>query len=232
MAELVVASQEHIAELLKNQPRLHSNESGLVNYGIEPRLVPHLERLVRPGSRTLETGSGISTIVFLALGAKHRAVSPDPGEPERIRAYCTEHGISTASYTHIVARSEEYLPTLQEQPELDLVLVDGDHAFPIPCIDWFYATRLLKKGGIAIVDDIQLWTGRILADFLSGDDAWEPLDRTSRFAVYRLKTDARQALSRWWGQQPYVLEHSDCQERPRRGLLKRLRGALNAARQY
>jgi hypothetical protein len=221
-----VAAREQIAELLRDPPKLHTHESSVTNWGIDTRLVPHLERLVRPGSRTLETGSGISTIVFLALGAEHRAVSPDADEPERIRAYCSEKGIATSSYTHVVARSEAYLPSLSEaEPELDLVLVDGDHAFPIPCIDWFYATRLLKKDGIAIVDDIQLWSGRLLADFLSGDDAWQVIERTHRFGVYRLRIEAREALSRWWGQQPYVIAHSDIEsQNSRRGLLDRLRG--------
>jgi hypothetical protein len=220
-----VATSEQIAELLRDPPKLHTHESGLISWGIDTGLVPHLERLVRPGHRTLETGSGISTIVFLALGAEHRAVSPDAGEPERIRAYCSEKRISTSSYTHVVARSEDYLPTLPAEPELDLVLVDGDHAFPIPCIDWFYATRLLKQSGILIVDDTQLWSVRILADFLAGDDAWELIERTPRYGMYRLRIPARDALSRWWGQQPHVVAQSDLDaSSPRRGLLARLRG--------
>jgi predicted O-methyltransferase YrrM len=218
-----MSAREQIAEFLRNPPNLHTADSGLTNWGVDATLVSHLERLVQPGARTLETGSGISTLALLALGAEHRAVSPDAGEPERIRSYCQQKGISTASYTHIVARSEQYLPTLEVKPELDLVLVDGDHAFPIPCIDWFYASRLLKKGGVAIVDDTQLWTGAILADFLSGDNAWETVARTPRYGVYRLQVEASEAFTRWWGQQPYVVEQSQPKEPDRAGFFKRLR---------
>jgi predicted O-methyltransferase YrrM len=194
---------------MQSQPALHARSADeLVNWGIHEALVPHLRRAVRQGSRTLETGSGVSTIVLLALGAKHQSISPDPGEPERIKSYCKEHGISTADYEPIVGASENILPTLGDQPLLDLALIDGSHSFPLPCIDWFYATRLLKKGGTMIIDDVQLWSVAVLADFLDGGDAWEKLERTPRFAVYRLLGDARDVLGRWWGQQPHVVRLS------------------------
>jgi Methyltransferase domain len=209
-----------IAELLRAPPKLHSHETGVVNWGIDPELVPHLKRLVKPGMRTLETGSGLSTIVLLALGADHRAVSPDPAEPDRIRAYCQGKGISVERYVHVIARSESHLPTLPPDPVLDFVLVDGDHAFPVPSIDWFYASRLLKKDGVCVIDDAQLWSVRVLVDFLTGDDAWETLEQTPRFAAFRLRLEAKDALSRWWEQQPYVVKMSEPESK--RGLLGRI----------
>jgi hypothetical protein len=199
-----------IEELLRTPPLLHLDGGGnLVNYGIDPRLVAYLRQFVQPGSRTLETGSGISTIVFLLLGAYHRSISPDGGEAERIRAYCAQKGISTDNYTATVAYSERGLPDLPEEPVLDLALVDGNHAFPLPCIDWYFATRILKKGGIVVIDDIQLWSGKILADFLDAEEVWEKVTRNDRFAVYRMLADSKEVLGRWWGQQPFVVHNSN-----------------------
>ena len=202
-------ADDRINRLLRNQPSIHRDGAGnLTNYGIDPALVPYLTKYVGPGCRTMETGSGISTLVFLILGAQHCAVSPDGGEPERIRAYCRENDIATDNYEHIVASSENVLPSLPADPVLDIALVDGDHAFPVPCLDWYFMTRMLKKGGIMVIDDVWLWTGELLADFLDGDDVRENLGRTDRFAVFRLLGESKDVLGRWWGQQPYTVKHS------------------------
>jgi hypothetical protein len=198
-----------IERLVANPPLLHRDGAGNpANYGIDPLLVPYLREYVRPGGNTMETGSGISTIVFLLLGACHSSVTPNGDEAERILGYCREHGIPTKTYTPIVARSELALPALADEPRLEVALVDGNHAFPVPCLDWFYLTRILKQGGVMIVDDIQLWSGKILADFLCAEDPWQRLARTPRFAVYRLLATPDETLGRWWGQQPYVIRHS------------------------
>ncbi len=187
------------------------NEAGeLVNFQIDPKLVPHLRDAVRPGARSMETGSGISTIVLLVLGAKHTSISPDGGEAERIRAYCEANEIPVDGFTPMVAKSEDVLPDLQLDAELDLIIVDGNHAFPAPMVDWFYMTRHLRTGGVLVVDDVELWTGAVLADFLDGEAGiWARLERTKRFAIYRLLVEASTALGRSWVDQPRVVEGTD-----------------------
>ena len=58
-----------------------------------------LEETVQPGWATLETGSGSSTLVLASRGAVHEAVTPDPGEEERIRRRCAELGIEDGAVT-------------------------------------------------------------------------------------------------------------------------------------
>jgi len=189
----------------------------LVNFQIDSRLVPHLRDAVTPGARTMETGSGISTIVLLALGARHTSVSPDGGEAERIRAYCLANDISVEEFTPIVGRSEDVLPSMPPGDELDLAIVDGNHAFPAPFIDWYYLTRMLKPCGVMVVDDVELWTGRVLADFLDAEAGiWIRLERTRRFAIYRLVGDKHDALARGWVDQPHVFNNSDLSITPLR----------------
>ena len=81
---------------------------------------------------------------------------------------------------------------------------------------------MLRTGGVAIVDDLQLWSGRIVADFLDEEPVWERVVRTPRFGVYRLLADARTVLARWWGLQPFVTRHSTDLGPPRPSLLRRL----------
>lgn len=200
-------ADELISNLLENRPLLHEDAAGRpAYYGIDPRLVLILRAAITPGCRTIETGSGISTIIFLILGAKHTAVSPDANEPKRIGTYCQTHGIPIENYSPITGRSENVLPGLTLDVPVDVALVDGHHSFPVPCIDWFYLTRALRQGGTMIIDDVQLWSGKIIADFLDADDAWERVVRNERFAGYRLLIPSERVLLRRWRQQPYLVQ--------------------------
>ena len=108
----------------------------------------------------METGSGLSTIVLL-LGAHHTSISPDGGEAERIREYCEGTGSRIDGFTHVVAEVRgRAARCCSPDAELDLIIVDGNHTFPAPMIDWFYMTRHLRTGGVLVVDDVELWTGR------------------------------------------------------------------------
>ena len=101
---------------------------------------------------TLETGAGASTIVFAAGGAEHEAVTPSQDEADRILAECERRGISTENLTFRIGSSADVLRDWEPR-ELDLVLVDGAHAFPYPTLDWWYLAPHLKVGGLMLLDD-------------------------------------------------------------------------------
>ena len=56
--------------------------------------------------------------------------------------------------------------------DLDLILLDGKHAFPWPMVDWFYTADRLKQGGLMIIDDAQMRSVGVLRDFMVADPAW------------------------------------------------------------
>jgi hypothetical protein len=188
-------------ELLARAPRVHGGRS--FTYSIHPVLARFVDDFVKPGFVTLETGSGLSTLVILRKGvARHIAVAPEADEFAVIREFCSANGMSTTPFEGVVARSERYLPTAP-LPVLNLVLVDGDHAFPLPFIDWYYTADHLAVGGVMIVDDIQLVTGRLLADFMDADPKWERvLYEPSRFAAFRKLSHPIHSGN--WPDQPYV----------------------------
>ena len=101
-------------------------------------------------------------------------------------------------------------PTLGAADELDL----DDRRWQ-PCVP-VAVHRLVLHGsspqavGIVVVDDVELWTG------LSSQTSSTPKRRsgsgsngTTRFAVYRLVGDKREALERSWVDQPHVFKNSD-----------------------
>ena len=204
-----------IHELGNAPPALHTDADGsLVTWAIDSRMVPVIRELVRPGHPTLETGAGLSTILFLLLGAVHRSITPDAREVARIIDYCNRQGIPTTNDHPIVGRSARVLPALPPELLLDFALIDGDHGFPAPSIDWYYVTEHLATNGVVAVDDVQLWPPRVVADFLDEEDVWQRLVRTDRFAVYRMTAPRDEVLGRWWGQQRFVVRHSQVETAP------------------
>ena len=88
--------------------------------------------------------------MFALAGAKHTAISPFPFEHDRIRHWCNERRIPLDDVTMVNGPSQDILPRLDG--DLDLVLVDGDHAFPTPLI-------FVKLNGDDIIDPAG-WIGQ------------------------------------------------------------------------
>jgi hypothetical protein len=163
------AVRDLVTDLSRSDTRFHGwAEDVAVNWQLSPDALALITEVVRPGHRTLETGVGYSTIAFAALGARHTAVSPFALEHDRLRAWCDEHGLDHTGVTFVAAPSQDALPAMDRTP-LDVVLIDGDHAFPGPYIDFYYAGGRLVPGGILIVDDTHLRACRVLDDFLRAD---------------------------------------------------------------
>jgi hypothetical protein len=193
--------------LLKDRPAIHGDDgSDPMTHGLIEEGLALLDRSVQPGWRTLETGSGYSTIVLAARGADHTCIVPNQHEVDRIRAYCDGAGIATDRVTFHVEPSERVLPRL-DLGALDLVLIDGSHSFPQVFIDWFYTASALKLGGRLIVDDIHVWTGRVLRDFLAAEPAWRIDDELGgRTAI--LTKIGEVDPDELWTDQPYVVAKS------------------------
>jgi hypothetical protein len=195
--------------LLGAPPALHLDADGRpVRLEVSPVLLRRIDAIVRSGARTLETGIGLSTVLFAIKGAEHTCVAPWGTDINRLREWCVEAGVDTGSVTFCQGRSEDVLPTLDRTP-LDAVLIDGGHGFPAPFIDWWYAGRRLVPGGALFVDDTQLWTGAVLRDFLDEQPEWELAERLPMRAAIlrRVAADDPDKFDEWV-HQPYVVRRS------------------------
>ena len=196
-----------LASLLADPPATHLDDRGeRLAWALEPRVLAVIDAAVGPDSRTLETGAGASTALFAARGCHHTCVVPFASEEERIRAWCARRGVAGDRLDFRIGRSEDVLPTLGDEP-LDLVLIDGGHGFPTPFVDFFYAGRRLRAGGLLVVDDTQLWTGRVLEGFLAEQPGWEVVERLPMNAVVVRRTEVSDRLEDW-NDQPYVARRS------------------------
>ena len=153
-------------------------------WGLAWAALEWLEQTVQPGWSTLETGSGSSTLVFAARGAVHEAVTPDPGEEDRIRSRCAELGIDGSAVTFRIGLSHDVLPRWEPRP-LDLVLIDGAHGFPYPILDWWHVAPHVRIGGTVLLDDAYLPAIAAIVDYARSSDAWRVDDAVS-FRTARL----------------------------------------------
>jgi len=120
---------------------------------------------------TLETGAGASTIVFAASGAEHETVTPSQAEADRILAECERRGISTERLTFRIGSSADVLYNWQPRP-LDVVLVDGAHAFPYPTLDWWFLHPHVKTGGLMLLDDAYMPPVAAVVEHCRNSAAW------------------------------------------------------------
>jgi hypothetical protein len=154
----------------------------------------------------LETGAGVSTLLFAIRHCYHQAVAPAPNLAKRINDWCAGNGVATDRLDFVLGRSEDELPHMTDDGPLDVVLIDGAHGFPTPFLDWFYAARRIRPGGYLVIDDTQIWTGDVLRRFLAEERQWRPTSKARyEFAVFQ-RLD--QGPVGEWHEQPYVLRHS------------------------
>ena len=155
--------------LRAQRPLIH--EDGRTCAGLSWEALEWLEFNVRPGMRTLETGAGLSTIVFAASGATHIVVTPEAAEEAPVREACRSLGVGVDGLRFVIGPSEEMLPELPER-ELDVVLIDGAHGFPYAILDWWHLGRRLRLGGGMLLDDAYLPPVLAILDGLRGVPAW------------------------------------------------------------
>jgi Methyltransferase domain len=160
-----------VQRLLTDKPSFHLG--GQARWDALPGTLGAIRQFASSGDTTIETGVGASTVVFAACGANHTAISPERGEHEQVREYCERIGIDTSRITFVQGLSDDVLPSLLGRSRtLDMAFIDGEHAFPLPVIDWYYITRSLKVGGKLLMDDIPIPSAGVLFRHMRVEPNW------------------------------------------------------------
>lgn len=190
-----------IDRVLANPPSVHGQAPGGV-WKTVPDAYAFLAEHIPQNAVTLETGLGVSTVLFSQWSANHTCVVAGAGEVEAITAYAAEQHIPFDHVTFQVGTSDVVLPTLELEP-LDAFLIDGGHGFPHPTIDWYYGARTLKDGGVVVIDDVQLPAVEDhLVAVLDADPRWECLGGDWRWRAYRKRGDF--PLGEEWTNQSFL----------------------------
>jgi predicted O-methyltransferase YrrM len=208
-------SLEDINQLFYERPKFHESGSEHTCWGILREVAELIYQSIDENSVTLETGAGLSTLVFALRRSSHIAITPSNDEIESISEYAASHSITMNSVRFVNAASETYLPTAKIEKSLDLVLIDGRHAFPWPMIDYFYTAPKIKEGGLLLVDDVDLPSVDMLVRFLAVDTNWKLKKRFAHrtFVFEKIGNE----LNVEWNQQRYNLLNL-----PKPNLIKRI----------
>lgn len=226
--------------VLKDRPRFHKGElevsgsfdpkqslwgkaaidrltdGNLTSYGIGNEAARFIANSVGKNSRSLEIGLGLSTLAFVMQGGEHVCVTRIADEIALLKAYCAKHGIDLSRTTFVAESSDEYLPTHPHR-DLDVVLIDGKHAFPFPVLDWYFTADQLNRSGLMIIDDVQLKSVRVLTDFLNVDTRWKRVASfDEKTIVYEKLVDKVHDVA--WHMQPYVIQGSTLHKVKRLGM--------------
>ncbi len=193
------------AEYLDDLPLLHTWDNGATwNTGGFSRA--HLRQLheylsdnvgVHPA--IIETGAGNSTLTFLHLAPRRLvAIAPAADLRDRILAYCADAGIDTSALEYRVERSEIALPTLAFADErFDVALIDGGHGWPTVFVDFCYINMMMRRGGLILVDDLQIHSVAELARLLEQQPNFDLALDLGKLQIWQKQYD-----------QPFLPEHS------------------------
>jgi hypothetical protein len=203
--DVSIATKFDLKAILSEPPKLHKYGDQLISdWRIDDTTCLELNSRLKPGINTLETGAGLSTIIFAASGCRHTSIVPDKALTDRIQDYCRSANIDTNNVTFIISKSADIIHQLPRS-EYDLVLIDGCHGFPSIFVDFYYAAKLLKNGGTLIVDDMHIYTCHLAARFMQSDPGWNVEVMTNRVAVGIKILDT---VDTEWTEQPYVVLRS------------------------
>lgn len=128
----------------------------------------------RPDVRnTVEVGcaNGISSIYICAglagkQGAHHIAIDPCQTSLFQGRGAANVRNAGFDFFEVIEAGSEEALPSLMaEGKRFDMGLIDGLHTADQTMVDFYYMDRLIRPGGIIVIDDVEMPAVRKIARY-------------------------------------------------------------------
>ena len=154
-------------------------------------------------AHTIETGLcyGLSTLFLCeALAESGRPdaghVAMDPFQTKHLRSAglqaLREAGVDHAVEFH-ARPSQLVLPELLAQRrEFDLAFIDGDHRFDAVLLDLYYLHKLVKPGGLIVLDDVWMPSVRLAAMYFVTNVGLDVA--SSPFAGYPFRVEP----ASWW----------------------------------
>jgi predicted O-methyltransferase YrrM len=143
---------------------VHDNDIELAPHSIERAQGEALRELAiaERVERTIEVGLalGLSALFLcqavLARGGRHVAVDPFQAESWNGAGLRTLREAGVEGVVEVIEEESQLaLPRLvAEGREFDFAFVDGDHRFEGVFLDLYFMTRLVKPGGLVVVDDM------------------------------------------------------------------------------
>jgi len=108
-----------------------------------------------PFEFSAETGCGGSTIVLSQISQHHTAFAIE-GAEGTITALRQHSDFRPDGVLFVEGETRRTLPPYPFANRLDLALLDGPHAYPLPQLEFAYLFPQIKEGGWMVLDDVQI----------------------------------------------------------------------------
>ncbi|HTW65569.1 MAG TPA: class I SAM-dependent methyltransferase [Bryobacteraceae bacterium] len=152
-----------------------------------------LEAIARKASRrrisnSVETGCGASTLLLSHLSDHHTVFAMDAasGSVTNVRRSAL---LRASAVTFVEGPTQATLPRHRFEKKLQLVLLDGPHAYPFPDLEYYFLYPHLETGALLILDDIHIPTVHNLFEFLRRDAMFD-LDEVVQTTAFFTRTSA------------------------------------------
>jgi hypothetical protein len=174
----VTSGMDHskIENVLNGRPKLHQWGDGGLEDVFLRRYVDHLAALREEigALEIIETGAGLSTLLFLACEpARLVSIAPDAELQSRIFAAAEQFGVNATPLEFVCAGSQDALPGISSNQRFNCALIDGNHSFPMVFVDFFYMNRALGAKSSLTIDDVHLGSGRELFEVVRAQPEYD-----------------------------------------------------------
>lgn len=160
--------QELLAQIAALPADWHG--AGTVSNGVLRSLVRHAPQ---PLAHSAETGTGRSTLLFSHLSQHHLVFAQDDrGGGDSLYQVTSSPLLHGETVTFVTGPTQLTLPRYELPEMLDLVLIDGPHAYPFPELEYYCFYPHIRPGGLLVVDDINIPSIHSMHRFLCKDDMW------------------------------------------------------------
>jgi hypothetical protein len=149
-----------------------------------------------PFRSSAETGCGGSTIVLSHASDRHTAFAID-GKDRTITELRKVSDLRAGKVLFVEGETKDTLPRYRFEGELDLVLLDGPHAYPLPQVELAYLFPWIRIGGWLVVDDIQIPSVYEMFDFLRKESSVVLEEVVVRTAFFRRTGVAEHSPDGW-----------------------------------
>jgi len=149
-----------------------------------------------PFRASMETGCGGSTIV-LSHASNHHTAFAIEGDELTITGLRNQSDLRAEKVIFVEGETKDTLPRYEFQDKVDLILLDGPHAYPLPQLEFAYLFPQLKVGGWIVVDDIQIPSVYELFHFLEKESSVVLEEVVLRTAFFRRVSAAEMGPDGW-----------------------------------
>jgi len=119
------------------------------------------------------------------------------GENQTINQLRGQADLRSDNVMFVEGKTIHTLPGYAFEEELDLVLLDGPHAYPMPQVEFAYLFPRIKVGGWLVLDDIQIPSVHELFHFLQQESSVVLEEVAVRTAFFRRVTAADPGPDGW-----------------------------------